>query len=400
MILLYYMTIINVLAFILYGIDKKRAEKEKYRIPESRLLLVAIIGGAFGAMAGMLIFHHKTRKSRFRKVVPIFLVIYVVLTAFCLYGNYHIVITEYEYSNYSVPDEMDGYTIVQISDLHNQIFGFGEKILLDKIRSCEPDIIVVTGDAVDSTHSFYGITEDFFEGAVKIAPVYYISGNHEKILEKKNKERYDSYIRKIESYGVNFIDDKTVALKDFLLVGVSDSSLGEEIHISADDNPFIVMLAHEPEYLENYDAAGADLVFAGHNHGGQIVIPGKGGLVTADMKFFSELCSGVHVRGNTTMIISRGLGNSILPVRINNYPEIVKVVLRREERKILNLYMPDVVGSTEEGARTKLKDLGFYNVVIEYEKIDGEVPGIVVRQSIPPKTTVSTEFEIIITVSE
>ena len=100
------------------------------------------------------------------------------------------------------------------------------------------------------------------------------------------------------------------------------------------------------------------------------------------------------------MFISRGLGNSLFPVRINNYPEIVKVVLRKEEHKLMHVYMPELVGLNVESAENKLKNLGFFNVIVEYEKAAGIEPGQVIRQSIPADTTVSTEFEITIYVAE
>ena len=434
MLLIYYMLIINILAFILFGVDKKKAEKEKFRIPESRLILVAALGGAYGAILGMLIFRHKIRKNKFRITVPVLVVLYTALMGYFLYNNYHLVTTEYEYSSFEVPAELDGYTIVQISDLHNQTFGLDESYLLDKIKEADPDIIVVTGDAVDITHTNYKPTEIFFEGAVKIAPVYYITGNHEVWLSNRNKAKYEEYIKTIEGYGVNYIDDTTVDMDGYTLAGVSDEKLGSTIELHLDnadsevqlnvtntsgdassntsdntankstvnvlDDRLVVMLAHEPDYLRYYEEAGADLVLVGHNHGGQIVIPGKGGLVSADIDFFPELCEGEHTSGDTTMIISRGLGNSLFPCRINNYPEIVKVVLRREEHKLMHLYMPEVVGLDVDSAKKKLKDLGFFNIVLEYEEDEYAETGRVIRQSIPPDTTVSTEFEIVLTISD
>ena len=65
------------------------------------------------------------------------------------------------------------------------------------------------------------------------------------------------------------------------------------------------------------------LLFAGHVHGGQIIIPGKGGMISPDMEFFPDLYKGEYRFGNMTMYLSAGLGNSILPVRINNYPRYV-----------------------------------------------------------------------------
>ena len=398
MFLVYYLTAVNVLAFVLYGIDKKKAEKGKYRIPESRLLLIAFLGGSVGAWLGMLIFHHKTKKKKFSVTVPILACLVILICGYGLFQNYHLITTEYEYLSTEVPQELDGYTIVQVSDLHNQIFGIGQKSILSRIKKCEPDIIVVSGDAVDLTHTNYSLTEMFFKGAVEIAPVYYITGNHEEWLKDRNPERFDEYIQKVTSYGVIFIDDKKVQMDGFTLVGIADSSLSGNLP-AYDSSNLVVMLAHEPNYMNKYADTGADLVFSGHNHGGQIKLGDKG-VLSADFTFFPEYDCGEFKSGDTTMIVSQGLGNSVLPIRVNDYPEIVKVVLRHETHEIKHLYMPDVVGLTWEGAEQKLKELGFFNIGVEYETDASVEAGRVIRQSIPPETTVSTDYEIILYVAE
>jgi len=329
LILVYYLILINLTAFTLYGLDKSFAVKHKRRISEATLILVACLGGAPGAGIGMLVFHHKTKKKKFRVTIPILIGVFLLLNGFFLYQNYRLVVTEYEYHNPKVSAGLDGYVIVQISDLHNQWFGFGEGILLDKIRECDPDMIVVTGDVLDSRHTRYSFAEDFFRGAVEIAPVYYITGNHEQWLKG---ERFDRFLDEIQDMGVILLDDRSVSVDGFLMTGVAEESLGKDLTtlIPSDTKEgLMILLAHEPKFTESYRNSGADLVLTGHMHGGQIIIPGKGGLISPDFEFFPEFYEGMHTFGDMTMIISRGLGNSLFPVRINNYPEIVKVVLRR-----------------------------------------------------------------------
>ena len=313
MFLVLYLVLVNVAAFLLFGIDKKKAENGKYRISEATLIAFSIVGGALGAFLGMRIFHHKTKKKKFYITVPVFLVLLIIACIFCLYQNYHIVVTEYEY------EAGFDYRVVQISDFHNQLFGFNQGAILKKIKEQKPDIIVVTGDAVDSTHTCYQFTEDFFEGAVEIAPVYYITGNHEV---RMHGERYDEYINNIQNLGVHFIDGQKVELENIQLIGTLDNNM-DNVPKFDTGNKLKMLLAHEPNDYEKYEESGADIVLTGHVHGGQIIIPGKGGLFSPDFGFFPELYEGEHQFGNTTMIISRGLGNSVAPVRINNYPEIV-----------------------------------------------------------------------------
>ncbi len=330
MLLVYYYLIINIFAFIFYGIDKKKAEAGKWRISEAILILLAVLGGAFGAALGMLVFHHKTKKNKFRITVPLFVFINLLFICFCLYQNYKLVTTNYVFEDTSVPEELDGYKIVQISDLHNQFFGINQNILLNKIKEADPDMIAVTGDAVDLSHTNYSLTVSFFKGAVKIAPMYYITGNHELKLQG---EKYDKYIQDIQALGVNFIDDQIIDKESYYIIGVADKSRFDdmtELQNNMSDNKLKIMLAHEPENIDNYKKSGANLIFCGHVHGGQIIIPDKGGVFSPGFTFFPKYYGGKYEEGNTTLIVSRGLGNSLLPVRINNYPEIVVTTLKHK----------------------------------------------------------------------
>lgn len=325
-----YMIIINIIAFFLYGYDKHRAVKNQWRIPEKTLILFAVIGGAFGAGLGMLIFHHKTKKMKFYLTVPLFIIIWSVIIACCLNQNLHLVVTEYEYESAEVTESLDGYRIVQISDLHNEFYGFDQEMLIKKVASCDPDVIFVTGDVVDSTFTNYNLAYKFFKGAVKLAPVYYVTGNHEARLAG---ERFDKFISDLENIGVSFIDNKKTDTDGYTLIGICDKNLNfppEELY-ATDTDKLTICLAHEPSYHDSYLKIGADIAFTGHIHGGQFIIPGKGGFLSPDFEFFPELFEGFHVfsdgKNNLTMYISRGLGNSVIPQRINNYPEIIAVTL-------------------------------------------------------------------------
>lgn len=324
MILVYWLILVNIAAFILYGYDKSCAKKKTRRIPERTLLLWAWLGGSIGAFLGMKIFHHKTLKAKF-VVVPVLAVLEIIICIFCLYQNYHLVTTEYEV-DLGLSEDL---TIVQVSDLHNQFFGADQSSLLAAVENASPDIIVVTGDIVDSTHTSYKIALDFIEGAVRIAPVYYVSGNHEVRLSGK---KLDAFYEKMQELGVVFLDDTYVETSDYVLAGIADASLASYSAYGAykaygafDENKPVIMLAHEPQYYELYQNLGADLVLSGHYHGGQIIIPGAGGLISPEFEWFPKPYEGVTDYSGMQLVISRGLGNSIAPVRINNYPELVVV---------------------------------------------------------------------------
>ena len=319
MILVYWLILVNLAAFILYGMDKSYAKKGARRIPEKTLLLWAFLGGSIGAFLGMKVFHHKTLKPKFAVTVPLLMVLELVICGFCLFQNYHLTTRTYDV-DLGLSDDVK---IVQVSDLHNQFFGINQSVLLKNIESCDPDIIVVTGDIVDSTHASYSIALDFVEGAVKIAPVYYVTGNHE---DRLHGDKLDKFYSDMRDLGVIFLDDTYVDMGSYCLAGIADSSLESfDAYPAFGDEKPVVMLAHEPDYVSLYQSLGADLVLTGHVHGGQIIIPGKGGLLSPDFTFFPELYEGMHSYGSMTLIVSRGLGNSVAPVRINNFPELVVI---------------------------------------------------------------------------
>ena len=260
------------------------------------------------------------------------MLIIIILIPFCLYQNKHLVITTYTYESEKLGAELDGYRIVQISDLHNAEFGKENKKLLETIRSCSPDIIVITGDLVDSNHTNVERAVAFVKEAVKIAPVYYVTGNHEYWLDPSENEQM---MQGILAAGAYDLDDEAVRIEkgdsSFLLVGLDDQHLSDETLknlLQEQKNELSIVLAHEPQYLQNYANAEAELVLTGHAHGGQIRLPFVGGIVAPDQGFLPEYTSGKYNSADTEMIVSRGLGNSIIPVRLFNYPEVVCVELR------------------------------------------------------------------------
>lgn len=266
------------------------------------------------------------------KKILILILIIIILIPFCLYQNKHLVITTYTYESEKLGADLDGYRIVQISDLHNAEFGKENKKLLETIRSCSPDIIVITGDLVDSNHTNVECAVAFVKEAVKIAPVYYVTGNHEYWLDPSENEQM---MQGILAAGAYDLDDEAVCIEkgdsSFMLIGLDDQHLSDETLKNLrqeQKNELSIVLAHEPQYLQNYANAGADLVLTGHAHGGQIRLPFVGGIVAPDQGFLPEYTLGKYNRADTEMIVSRGLGNSIIPVRLFNYPEVMCVELR------------------------------------------------------------------------
>jgi len=277
------------------------------------------------------------------KIITILIIALSAIIFFQYWQNNSIVTTYIEYSNAKVPDGFKGYRIVQISDLHNKEFGKDNAKLLAKIQDAQPDIIVITGDLIDSRKTRTDIALGFVEEAVKISPVYFVSGNHEKSSE------YPQFRSQLEQAGVTVLDDSSIELERgqdrVALLGLADPAFIEYPYdYIADNHNFIfaetlasitqgfdtqltILLSHRPEKMSLYAFQQIDLVFAGHAHGGQFRIPLIGGLIAPEQGFFPKYTSGIYTQDSTSMIVSRGLGNSIIPIRVFNRPELVVVTL-------------------------------------------------------------------------
>lgn len=273
------------------------------------------------------------RKKSIIIIVILMIIIWVVWT------NTNFTTTHYKINNGKIPDAFSGYKIAEIADLHNH--KWGDRII-KALEKEKPDIIVITGDFVDSSHTDFQVALDFVEKAKKIAPIYYVTGNHEAWIEN-----YSELEKKLYNEGVHMMDDTKVWLeKDsekINLIGVQDPDFVErytgegikeevvktKLQPLLDENHYNIVLCHRPELFHEYVAVGADLVLTGHAHGGQVRIPFVGGLVAPNQGFFPKYTEGVHHKDKTDMVVSRGLGNSIIPVRINNMPELVIVELNK-----------------------------------------------------------------------
>jgi len=268
----------------------------------------------------------------------------IAIIIWIIWGNVTIGTTHYNISSDRIPFSFDGYKIVQVSDLHNAVFGKDNDILLKKIHSEQPDVILLTGDLIDSNHTDVSAALEFTDAASKIAPCYYVTGNHEAWIPRTD---YESMERKLLEQGIIVLHNSSVDIvregDSISLFGVDDPSFaGAESSIQSSivirklledvdrTENYSILLSHRPEAFDYYATSGFDLVFCGHAHGGQFRLPLIGGIVAPNQGFFPKYDAGTYNENNMTMIVSRGLGNSIIPVRINNRPEIVAVTLHHE----------------------------------------------------------------------
>lgn len=273
-----------------------------------------------------------------RKLFVAFGIIFAI-SIFCIWQNNAITTTQIDYVSAKIPEEFNGYRIVHISDLHNKQFGRNQERLLNKIYAVSPDIIVITGDLIDRRKYDLETAMVFIDGAMKIAPVYYVSGNHEAWSGD-----YENISENLRISGVQILDDTKATLikgngkieilglsdPDFLttsyLEGTNSSKLRGHLERLSDDSAFQILLCHRPELFDIYVNQNIDLIFSGHAHGGQVRIPFVGGLVAPDQGFFPKYTSGAYTQNRSTMIVSRGLGNSVIPIRIFNRPDRKSVV--------------------------------------------------------------------------
>lgn len=268
------------------------------------------------------------------------LIIVSVILLWIFWGNTALIIHKITITSDRLPQSFSGYRIVQVSDLHNAEFGDKNEKLLKKIKECDPDLIAITGDLIDSNHPDIDIGVTFSGRAMEIAPCYFVTGNHD---ERVNL--YTDLLNRLTDTGVRVLQNEAVILeKDnqrITLLGVSDPGLQAEngytdeasvmdsvlSKMMKDVNGYSILLSHRPELFEVYASRDLDLVFSGHAHGGQFRIPFIGGLAAPGQGLFPRYDAGLYVEDHTNMVVSRGIGNSIIPLRINNRPEILLIEL-------------------------------------------------------------------------
>ena len=277
-----------------------------------------------------------------KKTICILSGILLILIVWTAWGNAALELNTYTISSRGLPDAFDGYRIAQVSDLHNAEFGGGNQRLLDMLREAEPDMIAITGDLIDSRKTNIAVALAFAEEAVRIAPCYYVSGNHEARVPE-----YRELKAGLEAAGVTVLDDARVEIeisgKSITIIGVNDPSFLADYltsdaavmdrkisELSSEDASFTILLSHRPELFDTYAAHEMDLVLTGHAHGGQFRLPLIGGLIAPNQGLFPKYDDGLYSEGNTNMIVSRGLGNSIIPFRFNNRPEVVLIELKSQ----------------------------------------------------------------------
>lgn len=277
----------------------------------------------------------QTKKKRRKKRLIAGIGALLLLSGYLYWQDNGLMRTEYTCASPDVPAAFDGYRIVQVSDLHNKWCGKDQKRLMEAIRAEQPDIIVLTGDIMDGNHPEVEPAARFCELAVKVAPVYYVPGNHEAMV--KTEYRRALYDR-MHACGVIFMIDRNVELTrqedSITLSGLESIRKADYFalkQISDAQTEFVVLLEHNPADARAFLQSDADLTLTGHTHGGQFRFPFIGGLYAPDQGILPEYDGGAFYEGTHMLIVNRGVGNSGFPFRVGNRPEIVTVTLQHTE---------------------------------------------------------------------
>ncbi len=228
--------------------------------------------------------------------------------------------------------------ILQISDLHSSRYGEEESELLNAVTNISPDIVVMTGDILDN-RTPNGACFKFLKKIASLYPCYFVSGNHEVYTHL-----IDAIKDKLVSYGIRVLEGETETVKigeqNIVIGGVDDPIESPDRYgrlwedqltdcgKNLDGNDFSILLSHRPELLSYYEETPFDLVFTGHAHGGQLIIPYlMNGFYAPHQGFFPKLAGGEYIMANGgKMIVSRGLSKLVRP-RVFNRPELVLVTL-------------------------------------------------------------------------
>ena len=279
-------------------------------------------------------------KNRKKKLLIALTLMLAVFTVWTVWGNITIGTTYYSISSNRIPAAFNDYRIAQISDLHNATFGKENQKITDIIEKEKPDIIVLTGDLVDSRRTDVEVPVALVEKLMKKAPCYYVTGNHESRIVSDYLKLEEGLLKA----GVVVLHDEVVKLEkqgqSIQLAGLDDPDFMDrdpavqpamlqvkirQLELSDD---YCILLSHRPEAFESYASEKIDLVFSGHAHGGQFRLPFIGGLIAPHQGLFPKYDGGLYTKDNTNMIVSRGVGNSLFPFRINNRPEIIIATLK------------------------------------------------------------------------
>lgn len=285
------------------------------------------------------------------------LIVIIILLIWSAIEQKFFTVSRYNITSDRLPENMPGTSFVVLADLHDASFGRDNTRLAMAIDRLSPDFILVAGDLVDKNKKAYPSHAyrllEYLSGKYRI---YYAYGNHEQTLEQyKNSERprdkelyaaWSEFKDRLKKLNIEILDN-TVAFyhKNKSKISIYGVTIGEEFFRKrripvmkreyltsllgyTNNNYFRLLIAHNPEHFHEYARWGADLTVSGHLHGGLMRLPGLGGVISPQVRFFPKYYSGCFEENNKYMIVSRGLGTHSYMPRLFNIPEIVYIELK------------------------------------------------------------------------
>lgn len=278
----------------------------------------------------------------------ILIIVAILLVAFVLRNWYelsHLRTTRYEIVSDKVK-KGDGRKAVLLADLHGRKYGPENRLFIERVAQEQPDVIFLAGDMMTSSR-----TPDFASlralllALLKIAPVFYSFGNHEKRMslpESPAFEAWNAFQAEMEEQGVTFLCNESVSLNESITVSGLDIDFSYYNKVKrkfyepeqmkkdlaeADRKRFNIVLAHNPRFFRTYAENGEDLFLAGHYHGGAVRIAGKIGVVSPQFRLFPRYSRGRYQKGSAEMIVTGGCGSHKVNLRIQNKPEVVVITI-------------------------------------------------------------------------
>jgi predicted MPP superfamily phosphohydrolase len=223
------------------------------------------------------------------------------------------------------PMELDGFRIVQVSDLHLPLEESKLEEILILVAEVKPDMIVMTGDIADFHYDYKGDQlAKVARELSNLAPTYASSGNHEQAARQLFQWQLT-----LRGNGVQVLEGMATDFGPIRLVGIGDHGHFYDDWVPMTER-FMILLSHRPRKLASY----YDLVFSGHAHGGQVRLPFVGGVYAPDQGYFPDFTSGLYVMGDDSrVVVSRGLNNNFVRhmPRFNNPFHLPVVTLRSGE---------------------------------------------------------------------
>lgn len=276
-------------------------------------------------------------------IIAAALLFFVILEMIREYVSFRV--THYDILPEKVKRTDKKHRILFLSDLHNRVYGEGNVRLLNVIKQEKPELILIGGDMLIGKNGYdFQPALCFVKSLADVCPVYYANGNHEQRMKEKPRQydlSYRQYKQELTDVGIQFLENRSQEIMlgkmHFYITGLEIPAacysrfherklMKEELIQRIGECPadgYQILLAHNPSYMEEYLAWGADLVLSGHFHGGIVRVPGLGGMISPGFHLFPKYSGGIYHKRKQTAVVSKGLGSHTIPVRLFNPAEIV-----------------------------------------------------------------------------